>query len=63
MSPFGVTLNESDGNYWFNGKPLAGLRDRRIQYHDVRHLLQKSARLFSWNGMGTEILRAFMKRI
>ena len=25
--PFGVTLNESDGNYWFNGKPLAGLRD------------------------------------
>lgn len=24
---FGVILNESDGNYWFNGKPLAGLCD------------------------------------
>ena len=25
--PFGVTLKERDGNYWFHGKPLAGLRD------------------------------------
>lgn len=25
--PFGVTYHEASGDYWFNGKPLAGIRD------------------------------------